>query len=326
MVCCIGSLWKNWIAWRNLCTNQQINSIIFDPQIVDFKYWYYFCTTLEKIMKRIANQAVVQIINKSQFSEIQIPLPPLATQHAITRLLDDASASIHTTTDALHTQIAQLDELRASTLDEMFGNEEWEKVKLGEIATIWPKKSLLADFSDDTKVSFVPMADLWQEQKNFDPQEERLLGEVKKWYTYFENNDVLLAKVTPCFENGKCGIASNLTNWIGFWSSEFIVFRPLVNTDAWYLYYFLSRKSFREEWAKNMWWAVWLQRIKKDWLENIQIPLPDLATQHAIVSRLDHLSQCISLLRSSYTTQLTHYEELRASILDQAFSWQLIQE
>ena len=77
-----------------------------------------------------------------------------------------------------------------------------------------PKKSQIASISDDLKISFVPMADLSQEEMLFETKEVRTLGEVRKGYTYFEDRDVLLAKVTPCFENGKCGVARDLKNGI----------------------------------------------------------------------------------------------------------------
>ena len=90
---------------------------------------------------------------------------------------------------------------------------------IGQICTINPRKSELSKFSADTEVSFVPMADLNENQIAFVAKEHRVLGEVGASYTYFADNDVLLAKVTPCFENGKAGIARNLKNGIGFGSS-----------------------------------------------------------------------------------------------------------
>lgn len=138
---------------------------------------------------------------------------------------------------------------------------------------MWPKKSQIASISDDFKISFVPMADLSQEKMLFETKEVRTLGEVRKGYTYFEDRDVLLAKVTPCFENGKCGVARDLKNGIWFWSSEFFVFRMSESILPEYFYYFVSGKWFRKEWAKNMGWAVGLQRVKQEWIKNVEIPL-----------------------------------------------------
>lgn len=192
--------------------------------------------------------------------------------------------------------------------------------KISEISIIWPKKSLLKHLSDNTKVSFIPMKDLSQENKTFDTKEVKTLWEVRKWYTYFQDNDVLLAKVTPCFENWKCWIAKNLINWIGFWSSEFIVFRPSKEVISEYIYYFLSRKDFRIEWEKNMWWATWLQRVKKDWLNNIQISLPPLSTQKVIVAKLDEISASIQQAKWAIEQQIEKVDELWKSWLNESIS------
>ena len=74
-------------------------------------------------------------------------------------------------------------------------------VKLSDVCTVNPRKSQL-DQKPETRVSFVPMADLNEHRISFQPSDEKQLSEVSASYTYFEDNDVLLAKVTPCFENG----------------------------------------------------------------------------------------------------------------------------
>jgi type I restriction enzyme M protein len=76
-------------------------------------------------------------------------------------------------------------------------------MKIADVAKINPRKSQLMDLSPDTHVSFVPMADLNEFQIAFHPSDQKKLSEVSSSYTYFQNNDVLLAKVTPCFENGR---------------------------------------------------------------------------------------------------------------------------
>ena len=98
-------------------------------------------------------------------------------------------------------------------------------VRIADVCVINPRKSALADLDPDTSVSFVPMADVAEHRIAFKPKKEKILSEVAPSYTYFAENDVLLAKVTPCFENGKAGIARGLVNGIAFGSSEFFVMR-----------------------------------------------------------------------------------------------------
>ena len=85
--------------------------------------------------------------------------------------------------------------------------------RISELCTINPRKSELTNLSTDTLVSFVPMADLNEDRMTFQPKQQKLLADVSGSYTYFADNDVLLARVTPCFENGKAGIARGLLNW-----------------------------------------------------------------------------------------------------------------
>src|SRR5690606_35436822 len=95
---------------------------------------------------------------------------------------------------------------------------------------------------------------------------ERTLKEVYPGYTYFRENDVLLAKITPCFENGKLGIARNLKNGVGFGSSEYIVFRTNEKLIPDYLFYFLSRDQFRKSGEQVMTGAVGHKRVPKDFI------------------------------------------------------------
>jgi len=99
---------------------------------------------------------------------------------------------------------------------------EWEIKKLGEVCTIRPpKKEAKEKLNESELVTFLPMEDLGILTKDFNSSKVRKLKEVARSYTYFAENDLLLAKITPCFENGKIGIARNLTNEIGFGSSEY---------------------------------------------------------------------------------------------------------
>ena len=104
----------------------------------------------------------------------------------------------------------------------------WQIKKLGEVCDIKPSKTeARKKLTPNELVSFVPMEDLGILSKSFNLNKERKLKDVSGSYTYFADNDVLLAKITPCFENGKKAIANDLTNGIGFGTTEFYVLRPL---------------------------------------------------------------------------------------------------
>jgi type I restriction enzyme S subunit len=133
------------------------------------------------------------------------------------------------------------------------------------------------------------MENLGIEQKYFEPMLQRTLGEVSGNYTYFADGDVLMAKITPCFENGKLGIARNLTGQVGFGSSEYIVLRPGDKLTNQFLYYYLLQDSFRDAGIRTMSGAVGHKRVSKEFVERFPIPLPPLTEQKRIVAILDEV-------------------------------------
>lgn len=164
----------------------------------------------------------------------------------------------------------------------------WETKPLAEVCTIKPSKAeARAKLAGSDEVSFVPMEDLGIGVKHVVPTRTRKLDEVAGSYTYFADGDVLLAKITPCFENGKLGVARGLVNGVGFGSSEYVVLRPGPELDAEFLYYFLARPSFREIGARSMTGAVGHKRITREFVEGSLIPMPTLAEQRRLVDLLD---------------------------------------
>ncbi|MBB2708330.1 restriction endonuclease subunit S [Rhizobium phaseoli] len=115
----------------------------------------------------------------------------------------------------------------------------------------------------------------------------KALGEVVGSYTYFREDDVLVAKVTPCFENGKAGIARGLTNGIGFGSSEFYVVRSGEETLPAWLYYWLTTPDFKARATAKMTGTGGLQRVPRAVLEEETITVPERAIQEAIVAEIE---------------------------------------
>ncbi|MBW8078606.1 MAG: N-6 DNA methylase [Gallionella sp.] len=176
-------------------------------------------------------------------------------------------------------------------------------VKIGDVCTVNPRKSQLNDLQLDTRVSFVPMADLNEHRILFQPSDEKQLSEVSASYTYFEDNDVLLAKVTPCFENGKAGIARGLLNGIGFGSSEFYVLRSNGQVMPEWVYFCVMHPLFRDAAIAQMTGTGGLQRVPRDYVENFQIPLPPLEVQKEIVAEIEGYQKVIDGARAV----LDHY-------------------
>lgn len=140
--------------------------------------------------------------------------------------------------------------------------------------------------ADDAAVSFLPMAAV-SEDGRIDFEEQREAGEVKKGYTYFERGDVLVAKITPCFENGKATRTEALANPAGFGSTEFHVLRAGREIDSSYLFHLIWNSKFREVGANNMTGSAGQKRVPADFLKRLEIPLPPLDEQRRIAAILD---------------------------------------
>jgi type I restriction enzyme S subunit len=197
----------------------------------------------------------------------------------------------------------------------------WQKKTLADVCEIRPPKSEARErVAGDALVSFAPMEDLGIDRKLLNATQVRPLASVVGSYTYFADGDVLLAKITPCFENGKLGIAAGLSNGIGFGSSEFIVFRPGASLDKEYLYYYLSRTDLRSEGAARMGGAVGQQRVPKEFIESYPIPVPPLPEQQRIVGILDEAFAAIATAKANAEKNLQNARALFESHLQSVFT------
>ena len=197
----------------------------------------------------------------------------------------------------------------------------WQEKTLADACEIKPKKSEARErIAADALVSFAPMEDLGIDRKFLNATKKKPLASVVGSYTYFAEGDVLLAKITPCFENGKLGIAKSLSNGIGFGSSEFIVFRPRPNLDKEYLYYYLSGTDFRNEGAVRMGGAVGQQRVPREFIESYPIPFPPLPEQKHIVGILDEAFEGIAIAKANAEKNLQNAHAIFESHLQFVFT------
>ena len=151
----------------------------------------------------------------------------------------------------------------------------WEIVKLSDVCEIDPSKRELNGVDKTIKVSFGMMADLGEHKRSFQPTETKTINEVTKGgYSYFKEEDVLLAKMIPCFENGKSGIAENLQNGIGFGSTEFYVLRTKEKIVADWIYHIISSEKFLEEGKHSLVGTTGRRRLMKQYVETFKFPFP----------------------------------------------------
>lgn len=222
-------------------------------------------------------------------------LPSLPEQKKLAQVLWAAE----NTRQAYKKLLTQTDQLIKAKFIEILESCKYKLVNLGEVCEFRPKQNLTG-FSDDTLVSFVPMATLNQNEVDFSATEEKPIKELKSGYTYFEDNDVLLAKITPCFENGKAGIAKGLKNGIGFGSTEFIVIRAdAEKVKPEWIYYFINSDDFLKVGADNMTGTAGQRRVPSDFVANYKIPFPSIEEQKKIGEEIEQMQATKKDLQNS---------------------------
>lgn len=301
--CCIG---------RGLASIREIDGITC------YKYLYYFLLKSKKELQEQGIGVTFKAIGKDVLFNFPIVVPPLSEQSRIVEELDLLSNII----EKKRQQLSELDNLAQSIFYDMFGdpvtNEKgWEVKKLGEVYAINPSKKItLIGIEGDDMVSFLPMEDLPIKACYVTPKQNRTCNEVMSSYTCFANNDVLLAKVTPCFENGKVGIASNLINGVGFGSSEFIVIRPKELAVKEYVYHLVQTDNFVEKACKQFTGTSGLRRVPKQFVEQLKIGIPPLSLQQLFAQKIEAIEQQKALIKQS----IAETEELFNSRMDYYFS------
>jgi type I restriction enzyme S subunit len=187
------------------------------------------------------------------------------------------------------------------------------RLRLADVCDINPRLPRNHGITDDTLVSFVPMAAVDELTGTIAAPQTRSFAEVKKGYTSFRETDVLFAKITPCMENGKAALAQSLVGGVGFGSTEFHVLRAGPQVLPEWLRYFVRREEFRREAKRNFTGTAGQQRVPTTFISDSEIPVPPLAEQRRIV---DLLSRAEGIVRLRREAQKKAAEIIPALFLD----------
>ena len=214
--------------------------------------------------------------------------------------------------------LAATDELVKSQFVEMFGElgsdlYGWGLKKLGDCCELNPQRP--SDINKDVNYSFVAMSSV-SENGRVDVSSERPYAEVYKGFTYFAENDVLFAKITPCMENGKGGIATGLMNGSGFGSTEFHVLRPIkgISNSVW-LYTITMFRKFRSGATKVMIGTGGQRRVPVTYLRDYQISLPPIELQEQFAAFVRQSDKAKSELERTLSELTATYKRIIAENL-----------
>jgi len=303
------TLGKTAITVKPTFTNEAIMAFIPNGNYpVCPSYFYHFFGGRD--WSKGTNRAVMGVtLNKATLGEIDVATPSLEEQTKIAEHLDRVDELI----SYRKQQLSKLDELVKSRFIELFGkvgtdDKGWGLSRLGNCCIINPKKSDDNRLTQDLMVSFVPMPSV-SEKGEIDASEIKSYNDVKSGFTYFAENDVLFAKITPCMENGKGAVAKGLSNGIGFGSTEFHVLRPINGTsDPHWLYAVTTFKQFRIDAANNMTGSAGQRRVPASFLEAYKVSVPPIDLQNEFATfveqtdklKFDNLSWLVKVRRFLY--------------------------
>ena len=282
-------------------------------------------------------------ISMDDIPRLTISSPPLDEQKLIVKFLDKETSKIDKLVAEQEKLIELLKEKRQAVISHAVTKGVDLKVKmkdsglewLGEVPENWnvqrirrfvklnPSKSEIGELDKKTEVSFLPMEAIGEEGA-LSLEMTKPLSEVESGYTYFREGDVTIAKITPCFENGKGAVMKGLHNGFGFGTTELIVARPIdgkVTSD--FLYRLFSSTHFRKNAEGSMYGAGGQKRVPDEFIREFQAGLPPISDQIKITEFLDYETAKFESLIKEAMSVISLLNERRSALISAAVTGQI---
>ncbi|WP_411167755.1 restriction endonuclease subunit S [Clostridium sp. MB05] len=267
------------------------------------KYFMYYIMSpmFRKELDKYSTGTTATGISQKNLFEIYINIPEYKQQQKIAKVLATLDQNIEKTTFTIEkykkVKKGLMDDLLTGKIRIKDGKwiketefkwiegigevpKEWDNGNITTLVEVNPKKNIKKLLKEDI-VSFIAMEDTSEEAKVTNMTDKKLY-EVEKGYTNFHENDILFAKITPCLENGKGGLAVGLTNGVGFGSTEFHVLRSKNKKSIMFVYQYSKYNKLRIKAAGLMVGSAGQQRIGKDFFESYKIGIPNYDEQKSI--------------------------------------------
>lgn len=269
-------------------------------------------------------------ISMDYLGNVLLPIPSREEQDAIVRFLNWRVTELNKLISAKRKQIGLLKELRKATIDECilhgFGNVEKKDSGiywLGDVPATWrilPLKRLckvnasianiIKEIDNSELVTFLPMENV-STTGVIDCSTKKKLEEVRTGYSSFARGDVVVAKITPCFENGKGACLNDLDTEVGFGTTEFINLRPSDDVLSEYLYMITMTRPFRKLGEEVMTGSAGQKRVSADYIKNFTLGIPDIDEQRLILAHIHSEIQKIDDLIQDEESTVKILEELK---------------
>ncbi len=331
------------IAYFESVPNNLISSTgfaVLSPRQMVYPKFLYFLVREPRFINDVTAHSVgisYPAINPTELANLPVWLPPLAEQRAIVAFLERETGRIDALIAKKRALIARLQEKRTALISHAVTKgldptaplkpsgipwlgdipAHWSIRRLKFVATVSPSKATLKQYPINFEVSFLPM-ELIGDDGSLVLTQTQELGAVKQGYTYFEDNDVVVAKITPCFENGKGAHCTDLVNGIGFGSTELHVLRAFSEILPDFLYFVIFSQRFREIGTSMMTGAAGQKRVPEEFVSNYPVCLPPIEEQNNIVMALDNEIQLMDDLVNRIDDAIKRLEEYRTALISAA--------
>lgn len=348
---------KEDIGWSAVVT-ENLKRTVYSYHLIrlrfvhpmDLNFKKYMCNNFN-VMNQFTescNGTTRQILSRGDFRNTVVAIPPLTEQIQIARYLDYKNYQINKYIRIKKRQIELLKELKQTIInDAVTGKidvrtgkpypkykdsgidwlgmmpEDWELSRIGKLVRFNPSKSeVTKQVTDTTLCTFIPMEKL-SVTGTVDCSVKLPMQQVKSGFTYFRRNDIVLAKITPCFENGKSACLDSLDSEFGFGTTEFIVLRITGNINGKYLWHIISSPTFLKFGKKSMRGAAGQQRVPIDFVSEYPIALPSLLDQEKILTYLSRMLMSIDDMIAILSSQSHYAKELQTRLISDVVTGKL---
>ena len=290
------------IAGCDMYCNQGFKNLICS-YVISNKYLYWYLKSKTTYLNSLGRGATFKELSKKILAEVELEVPHIKRQNEIVQKLERLCSIKKKRLE----QLQKLDELIQARFVEMFGlplDKSKANMRFTDCVEFNPKKSEVKDMQD-VEVSFVPMECVGVDG-SFNIRENGPVSNYYKGYTYFRDGDVLLAKITPCFENGKAAIAEGCKNGIGFGTTEFHVARPKAGvSNSYWIKYMLKNDSVHELATINMTGSAGQKRIQTPFFDKLTIYCPPIELQNQFADFVNQVHKSkVEIQKALEKTQL----------------------
>jgi type I restriction enzyme S subunit len=320
-------------ALQKAFINQRVAKVNYNNKLV------YYLLSSDFVQRQIlltADGSAQENISNSQIENIIISIPPLTEQTAIASFLDRKTTEIDQLVTRKEKLIALYAEEKTAIINhtvtkgldpqvntkpsgvEWLGDipENWEVKRLKYVAKVNPTKDSCLNRNSEELVVFLPMEKV-QETGNIDCELKKPVAELWNGFTFFRRNDVILAKITPCFENGKGALLNTLETEVGFGSTEYHVLRSGESITSVFLYFVTKSELFMKIGEAFMTGSAGQKRVPTDFVSEFNIALPPITEQSAIVAYIETECSRLDTIIEKFKNQIDLLKEYRTTLISE---------